>query len=66
GTSTDDPAAVAAAIVDMIRGTPRAARFLGWPEKLFVKVNALLPRLVDNALRKQLPLIRRFAQSTSN
>jgi len=66
GTSTDDPAAVAGAIVDMIRGTPRASRFLGWPEKLFVRVNAVLPRLVDKALRKQLPLIRRFAQSTSN
>jgi len=66
GTSTDDPAAVAGAIVDMIRGTPRASRFLGWPEKLFVRINALLPQLVDKALRKQLPLIRRFAQSTSN
>jgi len=66
GTSTDDPIAVAGAIVDMIRGTPRASRFLGWPEKLFVRVNALLPQLVDKALRKQLPLIRRFAQSTSN
>jgi short-subunit dehydrogenase len=64
GTRTDDPEAVAAAIVEMIRGSHRANRFLGWPEKLFVRVNALLPRIVDGALRKQLPLIRRFAQST--
>jgi short-subunit dehydrogenase len=64
GTSTDDPAAVAKVIVGMMRGAPRASRFLGWPEKLFVRLNALLPRLVDKVLRKQLPLIRRFARST--
>ena len=62
GTSTDDPAAVAATIVSMIRGSHRASRFIGWPEKLFVRINALLPRIVDKALHKQLPLIRRFAQ----
>ncbi len=63
GTSTDEPAAVAAAIVKMIRGSHRANRFIGWPEKLFVRINAILPGIVDGALRKQLPLIRRFAQN---
>ena len=35
----------------------------GWPEKLFVRLNGLLPRLVDQALRKQLPVIKRFARA---
>jgi hypothetical protein len=34
-------------------------RYLGWPEKLLVPINALFPRLVDRALagqrRKMLP-----------
>jgi hypothetical protein len=34
---------------------------LGWPEKLFARVNGILPRVVDGALRKQLPVIRRYA-----
>ncbi|MNJ01425.1 short chain dehydrogenase [compost metagenome] len=35
--------------------------YLGWPEKLFVRLNGMLPGLVDRALRKQLPLIRRYS-----
>ncbi len=35
---------------------------IGWPEKLFVRINALLPAVVDSSLRKQLPTIRRFAK----
>ncbi|MEH6356308.1 MAG: short chain dehydrogenase, partial [Marinobacter sp.] len=35
-------------------------RFLGWPEKLFVVINGILPRIVDKAMLKQLPVIRRF------
>ncbi|MNN56932.1 short chain dehydrogenase [compost metagenome] len=37
--------------------------YLGWPEKLFVRLNSLLPRVVDQALRKQLPIIQRFARN---
>jgi len=28
-------------------------RYLGWPEKLFVRINSILPRLVDQSLIKQ-------------
>ncbi len=38
-------------------------KYIGWPEKLFVRVNALFPAIVDNSLRKQLPTIRHFARS---
>jgi hypothetical protein len=30
---------------------------MGWPERLFVKVNALLPNVVAKALIKNLPTI---------
>lgn len=58
----DAPEVVAAAVVKALRNERREI-FLGWPEKLFVRLNSLLPRLVDQALRKQLPVIKRFART---
>lgn len=40
---------------------PTGVRCLGWPEKFFIKLNAVFPGLVDRALRKQLPVINRYA-----
>lgn len=52
GMAMDEPAAVARQIVDaLVRG--RAELCIGFPESLLVRVNALLPRLVDRALRRQ-------------
>jgi short-subunit dehydrogenase len=45
----DEPQAVARRIVRAIRARRRDAYF-GFPESLFVRVNALAPALVDNAL----------------
>ena len=56
----DDPQEVARQIVHAIAAELEEL-YLGWPEKLFVRLNGLLPRLVDQALRKQLPVIKRFA-----
>jgi short-subunit dehydrogenase len=56
----DTPAQVAAAIIEALR-RERDEVYLGWPEKLFVRLNALLPRMVDKALRKQQADMRRFA-----
>lgn len=39
-----------------------AQRYFGWPEKFFVRLNALFPALVDNALLKQLPIIQHHAR----
>ena len=36
-------------------------RAIGWPERLFLRVNAVLPSLVDGALRGQLAAIKRYA-----
>lgn len=63
GTEMDDPALVAAEVMQVIRGPADTDKYIGWPEKLFVRINALFPGVVDNSLRKQLPIIRRFASS---
>lgn len=61
GVAMDDPAQVAEELLDTIR-REQEERHLGWPERLFVRLNGLLPRVVDQALRKQLPIIQRFAR----
>ena len=60
GVAMDPPELVAKAVCDMLAGS-RVEAVLGWPEKLFARVNGILPRVVDGALRKQLPVIRRYA-----
>lgn len=56
----DSPERVAAALVEAIEHN-RKERYLGWPEKLFVRINAWFPRLVDRALRKQGEQMRPYA-----
>lgn len=57
----DPPEAVGRAARRMLeRGA--AAAVVGWPEKLFARINAVLPRVVDGAIARQLPVIRRYAQ----
>jgi short-subunit dehydrogenase len=60
GVAMDPPELVATAVCDMLAGGTLEA-VLGWPEKLFARVNGILPRVVDGAIRKQLPVIRRYA-----
>ncbi|GID03729.1 short-subunit dehydrogenase [Pseudomonas sp. PvR086] len=59
--NVDDPQTVASAVIHAIAGDRRDL-YLGWPERFFVRLNSLLPHLVDRGLRKQLPLIRRLSQ----
>ena len=58
GVRTDDSAVVARCILNAMTGTKRE-RFIGWPERLFVKINGLLPGLVDRSLQKQARLLDR-------
>lgn len=60
----DDPADVARAVLEAVQ-SERSELYLGWPEKLFVRLNGMLPGVVDRALRKQLPVIRRHIGSHS-
>jgi short-subunit dehydrogenase len=57
---SDVPEAVAAALVRAIVQRDRRGQ-LGWPEKLFARINGMFPALVDRSLRAQLPIIRRHA-----
>ncbi len=63
GTAMDDPSLVAGEVMRTIVGPASTDKYIGWPEKLFVRINALFPGIVDNSLRKQLPIIRRFAST---
>ncbi|MDP6651237.1 MAG: SDR family oxidoreductase [Gammaproteobacteria bacterium] len=60
GNKSDSPEYVADQIVEVIE-QDAWLRFLGWPEKLFVRVNALCPGLVHGALVKKLSVIKQYA-----
>jgi short-subunit dehydrogenase len=57
----DEPEWVARQVVAAIEGD-RKELFLGFPESLFVRINALWPRLVDQALRGQNRVMEPFAR----
>lgn len=60
GSRMDPPARVAREIVRMIE-REHARLVIGWPEKFFAGLNQLWPGLLDRALNKQLPVIKRHA-----
>ncbi|KAA3628111.1 MAG: short chain dehydrogenase [Proteobacteria bacterium] len=62
--SLDEPETVARAIVAAIRAE-RDEAYIGWPEKLFVRVNALWPRLVDSGVRKKNQQAAQFVRPAS-
>jgi short-subunit dehydrogenase len=64
-SSVDDPQIVAAAVIQAIANDKRDV-YLGWQERVFVRINSLLPHLIDRGLRKQLPLIRRLSHHIKN
>lgn len=65
GMKLDEPEWVARRTV---RALTRGAKdsYLGFPECLFVRLNAVLPRLVDRALAKQDAQTRPFAEEASS
>jgi short-subunit dehydrogenase len=64
GVAMDPPEAVAAALVALL-ANPARERPLGMPERLLARLNQIVPGLVDRALRRQLPVIRRHARGAS-
>jgi short-subunit dehydrogenase len=60
GVAMDPPETVARAIATSIESGRRELS-VGFPERLFAKINALIPAIVDRALGKQLSTIRRHA-----
>ncbi len=61
GVAMDEPARVARELVALLE-RPARERLLGMPERLFARLNQLVPGLVDRALRRQLSTIRRYAK----
>lgn len=62
GVAMDEPAAVARGLIALLE-RPARERLLGMPEKLFARLNQVLPGLVDRALLRQLATIRRHASN---
>lgn len=60
GNSVDEPADVAKWIADAMADGRLRSNF-GWPERLFCRVNALLPKVVDGAIAGKLAVVKRFA-----
>ncbi len=59
GTAEDSPETVAAAFAEFLTGTAWQST-MGRKESFFVMVNRLLPSLPDDAIRKQLSVIRQY------
>ncbi len=65
GNSSDSPELVAQALLAFLKSNKLRAA-VGWPEKLFARINGLLPEVVDNAISKQLKTILKFAKEKNN
>jgi short-subunit dehydrogenase len=61
GNTMDAPEVVVSSLMRVLTKKSGGDYYFGWPEKLFVRVNALLPQLVGAALGKQLATIKRLA-----
>jgi short-subunit dehydrogenase len=62
GVAMDEPMTVAKELLALLEH-PVRERLLGMPERLFARLNQVLPGLVDRALLRQLSTIRRHASN---
>ncbi len=65
GNAMDEPQRVANVVAKMLLAPQMRDRNIGWPERLFLRINSIFPRIIDAALNKQLPIIRRYAKAQS-
>ena len=65
GVKSDSAAWVAEQVVRTLQKDRRRV-YLGWPEKFFVRMNALFPGVVANSIIRQLPIIRCYLSSLPN
>ena len=61
----DEPEFVADEIVKAI-DAGKKEKYIGFPESLFARINGILPGMVDNSLKKQVPAMRRYAQKDAS
>lgn len=57
GNRTDDPASVALDLCALIESGKKSL-YIGWPEKLFVRINSMCSGLVDRAIRSKLHVLK--------
>lgn len=62
GNAMDDVSEVAENIVRAINKNKNSEIYLGWPEKFFVKLNALFPDFVSKNLEKDLSVIYQYSE----
>lgn len=59
GNHSDSPDTVARYVIQSLQ-KEKAMTWIGWPEKLFVKINQIFPSLVSKSIRKQQETIHHF------
>jgi len=62
GMNMDEPNAIVEKIIQAIEADKKDCYF-GFPESLFVRINALLPRVVDMALTGQNKIAKTFLKN---
>ncbi|OBP14472.1 short chain dehydrogenase [Rheinheimera sp. SA_1] len=65
GNAMDKPDDVAAELMQQLQ-TGQSRWYIGWPEKFFVRLNALLPELVDRAIGGKRAVIRTYAAGSTD
>ncbi|MDB2705098.1 SDR family oxidoreductase [Pseudomonadota bacterium] len=63
GTHMDNANDVAQQLLLFLNGES-ANKYLGWPEKLFVRINSVLPGVVEKSIYKKLAVIKRYLRGT--
>lgn len=65
GNAVDSPQRVAKHVQSMIE-KETSAKWIGWPEKLFVRINQILPGVVSSAINKQKETINQYVNRVSH
>jgi len=60
GNKIDSPEWVAKEFISFLKSN-RSRKVLGWPEKLFARINGMFPWLVDNAINSKLNKIKQYS-----
>ncbi len=65
GNQSDEPEVVASQVIKVLH-KETGASWIGWPEKLFVRINQLFPALVSHSINKQQTTIHRYLDQLHN
>ena len=63
GNAMDSVEVVAKAFMIFLNSKKRE-QVVGWPEKLFARMNGFIPKLVDNAIQSKLSIIKRYLKQS--